>query len=114
VGSVMDNRNQQVRRQSCRQLLLGDSSCRDAFEERRGDQNNTYATLRKPRIDFTEEDRAEQYILLTEPNSDALGFEEVMKFFGRVLSVVPGMTKKNVSKIRQRRTPFNALTYRGE
>ena len=60
--------NEQITRQKRRKLLVGDAFTFEAAQQRRGYQHNPDSRLRQSFIDFAEQSRAEEHVLLAEPN----------------------------------------------
>jgi hypothetical protein len=64
------DRYEQVTRQECGKLFVGDALSLDAAEQRRGHQHDPDPRLRQSLVDFSEQRRAEENVLLAEPDRD--------------------------------------------
>src|SRR3989440_585202 len=65
-------------------------------------------------FDFAQQWRAEDDVLLAEPDRNTEGREQIVKVLGGPSPVAPPMAEKDVPKVRQERSLFDALANRRE
>src|SRR5450759_1248891 len=114
IRRVVHDGNEQITRQECRKLLVGDAFCCEAAQQRRGHQHDPDSRLRQSLVDFAEQRRTEGDVLLAEPDRNTARLEQIVKLLGGPAPVLPRAAEKDVPTVRQGRLILDAGSDRRE
>lgn len=111
---TMHDRDELVSVQKFRQFLIGDASTFQTLQECGSHEYQADSGLRKTLVNLTQERKTQGNVLLTKPDRCPVRLNQIMQFSCRVLTVIPGMTKKQVVQFRFSSTQLHLGTYWGQ
>lgn len=105
----MHDGNQQIACKKSGKLLIRNAFTFESSKQGRGYEYDPDARSSQPLIDLAEQRCSERNILLTEPNRDSSGFQEIVKLLCCSFPIIPCVAEEHVTQVRHRRTLLDVI-----